>query len=117
MNAVKQEKFLGLSIFGFLILMTLFSISRARNFQAGQSKSSFPMPLAEAWNIFSARSRDLAKQFNVPINIVNRAGGGGVVGSSFVANSKADGYTLLGQELLSFSCLRSLVRRPYHSMS
>jgi tripartite-type tricarboxylate transporter receptor subunit TctC len=39
----------------------------------------------------------LSRELKVPINIVNRTGAGGVIGTSFVANSKPDGYTLMGQ--------------------
>lgn len=41
-------------------------------------------------------SDDLAKILKVPINVVNRAGGGTIQGTTFVVNSKKDGYTLLG---------------------
>ena len=58
-------------------------------------------PGGGADNFFRAVRGGLAKEFNVPTNIVNRAGGGGVVGASFVVNSRADGYTLAGLELLT----------------
>ena len=41
-------------------------------------------------------SDDLAKILNVTINVVNRAGGTGIHGTTYVINSKKDGYTLLG---------------------
>ena len=41
-------------------------------------------------------SDDLAKILNVPVNVVNRAGGTGIQGTTYVINSKKDGYTLLG---------------------
>ncbi len=37
----------------------------------------------------------LAKQFKQPVVIDNRAGAGGTIGGSYVANQPADGYTLL----------------------
>ena len=58
-------------------------------------------PGGGADNFFRAVRGGLAKEFNVPTNIVNRAGGGGVVGASFVANARPDGYTLAGLELLT----------------
>ncbi len=59
-------------------------------------------PGGGADNFFRAFRGALAKELNVPTNIVNRAGGGGVVGTSFVVNAKADGYTLAGFELLTY---------------
>ena len=41
-------------------------------------------------------SDDLAKILDVPVNVVNRAGGTGIQGTTYVINSKKDGYTLLG---------------------
>ena len=40
-------------------------------------------------------SEYLARNINGSITFVNKTGGGGVVGTSFVANSKPDGYTLV----------------------
>lgn len=37
----------------------------------------------------------LAKTFGVPVVVENRAGAAGMIGTQYVANSKADGYTLL----------------------
>lgn len=41
-------------------------------------------------------SDELAKVLNVPVNVVNRPGGTGIQGTTFVINGKKDGYTLLG---------------------
>jgi tripartite-type tricarboxylate transporter receptor subunit TctC len=48
-------------------------------------------------NDTSARiySDDLAKALKVPINVVNRAGGTGIIGATYVVKAKKDGYTLL----------------------
>ncbi len=40
-------------------------------------------------------SDSLARNINGTVTFVNKPGGGGVVGTSFVANSKPDGYTLV----------------------
>ena len=39
---------------------------------------------------------DLSKALKVPVNIVNRAGGTGIQGVTYVVKGKKDGYTLLG---------------------
>jgi len=36
----------------------------------------------------------LEQELGVPVNVVNRGGGGGVIGSQAIADAKADGYTL-----------------------
>ena len=40
-------------------------------------------------------SDNLAKLLNVPVTVVNRAGGTGIQGTTYVIKSKKDGYTLL----------------------
>jgi len=40
-------------------------------------------------------SEKLAQTLKVPVNVVNRAGGGGIQGTFYVARAKKDGYTLL----------------------
>lgn len=44
-------------------------------------------------------SEELKKTWKVPVNILNKPGGGGVVAASEVANAGKDGYTLLGLQL------------------
>jgi len=100
---LKKKNFLGFQFLGFIFLMTLFSISNAQEFPTRAIDLVVPYAPGGGVDTFFRHVREnLAKGLNVPVNIVNRTGGGGVVGSSFVANSKADGYTLLGQELMSF---------------
>ncbi len=41
-----------------------------------------------------AVAAELEDKFGQPFNVVNRTGGGGLVGHSAIANAKADGYTL-----------------------
>jgi tripartite-type tricarboxylate transporter receptor subunit TctC len=45
--------------------------------------------------IARAYSDNLAKLLNVPVTVVNRAGGTGIQGTTYVIRSKKDGYTLL----------------------
>jgi len=67
-------------------------------------------------NFFRLIQPALSKELNVAVNIVNRTGGGGVVGTSFVANAKPDGYTLIGTTDSAF-LLPEIVKPktiPYH---
>jgi len=41
-------------------------------------------------------SEDLAKALKVQVNVVNRAGGTGIQGTTYAVKAKKDGYTLLG---------------------
>jgi tripartite-type tricarboxylate transporter receptor subunit TctC len=41
-------------------------------------------------------SDNLSKLLGVPVNVVNRAGGTGIQGTTYVVNGKKDGYTVLG---------------------
>jgi len=45
---------------------------------------------------FRSLTGELSKILKTPVNVVNRTGASGLVGTDFVANSKPDGYTLLG---------------------
>jgi tripartite-type tricarboxylate transporter receptor subunit TctC len=45
---------------------------------------------------FRSLTDELSKVMKVPVTVVNRTGASGLVGADFVANSKNDGYTLLG---------------------
>ena len=87
-----------------LICFVLFSsLCHAQGYPSRAVDIIVPYAAGGGVDTFFRHVREgLAKELNVSVSIVNRTGGGGVVGSSFVANSKADGYTLLGQELMSF---------------
>jgi len=50
---------------------------------------------------------DLSKELGVPITIEYKAGAGGMIGASYVATSKADGYTLL------ITSVSSIVSAPF----
>ncbi|HME43923.1 MAG TPA: tripartite tricarboxylate transporter substrate binding protein [Syntrophorhabdales bacterium] len=45
---------------------------------------------------FRSLTDELSKMMKVPVTVVDRTGASGLVGADFVANSKNDGYTLLG---------------------
>jgi len=68
-------------------------------------------------DIFDRNIREpLAKELKVAVNVVNRPGGSSVVGSSFVANARPDGYTLLGHDLnILLMCSATMAKTvPYN---
>ncbi|TPM40425.1 tripartite tricarboxylate transporter substrate binding protein [Mesorhizobium sp. B2-2-3] len=61
-----------------------------------------------------ALADELSKQFDVPVQVVNRAGGGGVVGFEDIRAAKPDGYTLgiLTAQLITAN-LRGVMKTSY----
>lgn len=53
------------------------------------------------------------KELGVPVIVINKAGGGGVVGTSFVANAKKDGYTLINAGLSNMLVTPNFSNTPY----
>jgi tripartite-type tricarboxylate transporter receptor subunit TctC len=73
------------------------SPSQAQNYPSGQIQFVVPFPPGGAADIFWRSAGDaLSKHLGVPVAIVNKPGGGGVVGVSSVVNSKPDGYNIAG---------------------
>jgi tripartite-type tricarboxylate transporter receptor subunit TctC len=50
-------------------------------------------------------SDELSKRWKVPVNVINKPGGGGAVAASEVANSEKDGYTILGMLLTQIASM------------
>jgi len=75
-------------------------------FSGSQAQEKYPIhpielvvPFAPGGNadvIARIYSEDLAKVLKVQVNVVNRAGGTGIQGTTYVVKAKKDGYTLLG---------------------
>lgn len=65
-----------------------------------------------------ALADELSKQFDVPVQVVNRAGGGGVVGFENIKAAKPDGYTLgiLTAQLITAN-LRGVMKTSYNDFA
>ena len=71
--------------------------AQAQDYPKGPVQLVVPMAAGGAADIFWRAVVDsLAKNLNGTISVINKPGGGGVVGTSSVVNSKPDGYTVAG---------------------
>lgn len=78
------------------IIFLLVSHSEAQDYPKSVVQIVIQSPPGETVDIFWRTIVDtLNKHLNGTIALVNKAGGGGVIATAAVANSKADGYTLL----------------------
>ena len=90
----------GWRIFWLVCGLILFSF-----LNVGQTQEKYPnrtielvVPMAPGGSLDTATriySDDLARILKVPVTVVNRAGGTGITGATYVAEAKKDGYTLL----------------------
>ena len=85
----------------FIVCLTLVCLlwvgsSQAQDYPKGPVQIVIPFGPGGLTDIFwRSTSEFMASHVKATIILVNKPGGGGVVGTSFVANAKPDGYTLV----------------------
>lgn len=92
-------------------------------FSAGSALAAFPVkPINVIVPYNAGGDSDLTtriwadaveKELGIPVVVINKAGGGGVVGTSFVANSRKDGYTLINAGLGNMLVTPNFSKTPY----
>lgn len=81
----------------FILIFSPFSFSQSQEYPKAPIQLVVPFAPGGAVDIFWRNISDiLSKNLNGTITILNKPGGGGVVGTSYVVNSKPDGYTIGG---------------------
>lgn len=60
---------------------------------------------------------ELSKSLGVPVILTNKGGGGGAVGTEYVANAKLDGYTILSAPIGVFNILPFLTPGLHYKLS
>ncbi len=85
------------SIFSVVLICLLWgSVSYSQDYPKSPVQIVLPFAPGGATDVLWRSISDyLARSINGSVTFVNKPGGGGVVGTSFVANSKPDGYTLV----------------------
>ena len=79
-----------------LFLLVWVGGSQAQEYPKGPVQIVIPFAPGGSTDIFwRGISEHMAKSVGGQIALVNKAGGGGILGTSFVVNAKPDGYTLL----------------------
>ena len=85
------------SIFGLILLGFLGTAQAADKYPTRAIELVIPFNPGGAADLGARAYSDvLARHLDVPITAVNRAGGTGIQGTTYVIKSKKDGYTLLG---------------------
>jgi tripartite-type tricarboxylate transporter receptor subunit TctC len=83
-------------LFATWIYLLWVASSQAQDYPKSSVQIVIPFAPGGATDILWRSISDfVAKNINGSVALVNKAGGGGVVGTSYVVNSKPDGYTLV----------------------
>lgn len=93
-----MKKWLGVFlVFGLMLTGFVGSVQAADKFPSRQIELVIPFSPGGSADLGARAYSDiLARYLKVPITAVNRPGGTGIQGTTYVVKSKKDGYTLLG---------------------
>ena len=93
---MKKTIFFGLAVTSLFLLSVLSPSIHAQNYPNKPINLVITQAPGDAADIISrAVGAELSKILGTPVIPVNKVGGGGTVGSDFVAKGKKDGYTIL----------------------
>ncbi len=108
-----------LSIFslGLLLTVGLNSTIYPQGFPNKEIQMIVPYPPGGGTDIlFRIIAEELTKMFRVPVNVLNKVGGSGVVGTSSILSAKPDGYTVLGTTITPLTFVPSVnTKVPYNA--
>lgn len=119
MSNISRRRFAGATLGGAAAVTGLFPArSWAQAFPARQLHYVSPYPPGGT-NDLVARimSRKLAASFSQPVVVDNRGGAGGTIGTQFVVQSAADGYTVLNASSGNLSSAPQVLGAPYDPLT
>ncbi len=119
MSNISRRRFAGATLGGAAAVTGLFPArSWAQAFPARQVHYVSPYPPGGT-NDLVARivSRKLAASFSQPVVVDNRGGAGGTIGTQFVVQSAADGYTVLNASSGNLSSAPQVLGAPYDPLA
>jgi tripartite-type tricarboxylate transporter receptor subunit TctC len=116
--SLSRRRLTGASLAGAALAATYPARSWAQSFPARQIHYISPYPPGGT-NDLVARvvGRKLAAKFAQPVVVDNRGGAGGTIGTHFVVQAPADGYTVLNASSGNLSSAPQVIGAPYDPLN